>query len=76
MITKLLGTLTWKLFADAISALIGRIGWQIIIERMVTRIVVAGLRQLESMTSNRLVTETVDDIIKQLQADGLKKANE
>lgn len=76
MIQMILKSLTVKLFKDALSALLGRIAWNILVERLVTRIVVAGLRKLQSMTTNRLVKQTVDDILNQLQADGLKKANE
>lgn len=76
MISMILKSLTLKLFKDALSALLGRIKWGIIVERLVTRIVVAGLRKLQNMTSNRLVKQTVDDFLNQLQADGLKKANE
>lgn len=76
MIEMLLKSLTLKLFKDAVSALLGRIAWKILVERLVTRMVVAGLRKLQSMSSNRLVKQTVDDFLNQLQADGLKKANE
>lgn len=76
MIKALLSGITWKLIADAFAALLGRIDWPIIIERLVTRVVVAGLDKLASMNTNRLLTETVADFKNQLQADGLKKANE
>lgn len=76
MIEVILKSLTLKLFQDAFSALLGRIGWRIIVERLVTRIVVAGLNKLVAMTSNQLIQQTVDDMIKQLKQDGLKKADE
>ena len=76
MIKTILKSLTLKLLKDAFSAVLGRISWRVIGERLATRLVVALLRKLQSMTSNRLVKETVDDFLNQLQADGLKKANE
>ncbi len=76
MIQAIFNSLTWKLLVDAISALIGRIGWKIIVERLITRLVVAGLRKLASMTTNKLMKETVEEIVNQLLKDGLKKARE
>ncbi|MCD8522568.1 MAG: hypothetical protein LRY66_06035 [Saccharospirillaceae bacterium] len=76
MIQAIFNSLTWKLLVDAISALIGRIGWKIIVERLITRLVVAGLRKLASMTTNTLMKETVEEIVNQLLKDGLKKARE
>ncbi len=76
MIQAIFNSLTWKLLVDAISALIGRIGWKIIVERLITRWVVAGLRKLASMTTNKLMKETVEEIVNQLLKDGLKKARE
>ena len=76
MIQAIFNSLTWKLLVDAISALIGRIGWKIIVERLITRLVVAGLRKLASMTTNKLMKETVEEIVNQLLKDGLKKALE
>ncbi|GEM_PF-1919755 len=68
--------LSWKLVLDAISAVLGRIAWPIILERLFTRIAVATLNKLAAMKSNRLSQQTVDDIKAQLLKDGLKKAVE
>ncbi|HBA34849.1 MAG TPA: hypothetical protein DCZ12_12010, partial [Gammaproteobacteria bacterium] len=68
--------LTIKLAIDTFLAIAGRIAWPIIIERFVTRLVVAGLEYLASKNTNTLATETARDIRAELVKSGLPKAIE
>lgn len=76
MLKALISSITWKLIGDAAAAVIGRIKWGVILERLFTRLAMAFLRKLADMSSNRLLHETVDDFAAQLQATGLPKAGE
>ena len=67
----LLNTLLVKLTQEALLALVGRLPWAAIIERLVSRVVVAGLRKLASMSSNSLTQETVNDLIKSVESKEL-----
>ena len=51
---------------DALQATIRKVDWAVVIERLVSRAVVMGLRKLERMTTNKLVKDTVDNMIEQL----------
>lgn len=51
---------------DALQATIRKVDWSVVIERLVSRAVVLGLRKLERMTTNKLIKETVDNIVEQL----------
>lgn len=73
---SIFGALTWKLVSDSLSAVIGRIGWTVVLERLLTRILIASLRWLKGLSTNDVVDETVDDIVKQLQGKRLAKASE
>lgn len=67
----LLNTLLVKLTKEAILALLGRLPWAAIIERLVSRVAVAGLRKLATMSSNSLTQETVEDMIKAIETKDL-----
>jgi hypothetical protein len=73
---SIFGALTWKLVADALSAVIGRIGWTVVLERLLTRTLVALLRWIKELSTNDVVDDTVDDIVKQLEGKRLAKASE
>ncbi len=76
LLTRLLGTLTWKLVMDAAEAIMGRIKWAVILERFLTRVLVALLDWVAGMSTNTLTQATVADIKEQLLRNGLKKAEE
>ncbi len=76
LLTRLLGTLTWKIALDAIEAVMGRIKWGIILERFLTRLVVTALDWLAAKSTNTLTQETVADFKNQLLANGLRKADD
>lgn len=54
------------LVVDTLQATIRKVDWAVVIERLVSRVVVMGLRKLERMTTNKLLKDTVDNIIEQL----------
>lgn len=72
----LVGGLTWKLIADIISAVLGRINWTVVLERLLTRLLVSVLRWIKELSTNDVFDETVDDIISQLKEKRLAKADE
>lgn len=72
----LVGGLTWKLIADIISAVVGRINWTVVLERLLTRLLVSVLRWIKELSTNDVFDETVDDIISQLKEKRLAKADE
>tara|TARA_R110001606_G_scaffold225075_1_gene373167 strand:- start:657 stop:974 length:318 start_codon:yes stop_codon:yes gene_type:complete len=65
-----------NLVKEALLALVMKIEWKVVIERATTRIVVAGLHRLAALSTNQLLTETVEDFVNQLQSKGLKQANQ
>lgn len=76
ILRSLVGGLTWKLLADAIAALLGRIDWTVVLERFLTRMAISFLRWIETLSTNDVVDETVNDIIAQLKEKRLAKADE
>lgn len=54
------------LVVDTLQASLRKVDWAVVIERLVSRVVVMGLRKLEQMTTNQLLKDTVDNIIEQL----------
>lgn len=76
ILRSLLGGLTWKLAGDVTAAVLGRIRWTVVLERLLTRMLVATLRWIKELSTNDVVDETVDDIIEQLKDKRLAKADE
>ena len=68
--------LTTKLVVDVLAAIIGKVMWQVVLERLLTRILVGCLKWLAALTTNEVVTETVKEIIAQLRSKGLAKAGD
>jgi hypothetical protein len=52
--------------------MVGKIGWKIVGERLATRLVVYGLKKLESLSSNTVTTGTIKDILDSLQGKKLR----
>lgn len=67
----LLKTVVFKLLKEALFSLFGRLPWAVLVERLVSRVAIAGLRKLASMTTNTLDDETVEDVIKSLRRPDL-----
>jgi hypothetical protein len=65
-----------KLTVDLFSALVGRIGWNIILERLLTRIMVGCLNWLVTLSTNSIYQATVNDILKDFKDRGLLKAGD
>tara|TARA_R110002049_G_scaffold309307_2_gene521012 strand:+ start:10722 stop:10997 length:276 start_codon:yes stop_codon:yes gene_type:complete len=66
--------ITWALVWETLKAIIGRITWRVVLERFLTRVLVEALKRLKTLSSNRIVDETVDSILLQLRGDGLLMA--
>lgn len=71
-----IGGIVLNMIKDALLAMVMKVEWKVVIERATSRIVVRGLHRLASLSSNSLLTETVDDMVQQLERKGLPKARE
>lgn len=67
----ILQTFVVKLLQEAFLSLVGKLPWAAITERLLSRVIVAGLRKLASMTTNTLDDQTVEDIIKSIETPSL-----
>lgn len=65
-------TIALVLLKEILLAMIAKVGWRIVAERFVTRVVVWGLQKLAGMTTNAVATETVQDILQSLQGKDLE----
>lgn len=63
-----------KAIRVALEAIMGRLKWSIILERLITRVLVLCLTWLASLSTNRIYQDTVNDILKDFQNRGLTKA--
>lgn len=66
--------LTKALVVEVVAAIFKRIAWKVVLERFLTRVLVACLLRLKGLTSNQIYQGTVDSIIKQLSEGGLTQA--
>ena len=63
-----------KLAGDIALALVMRIGWKVILERLITRVLVGCLKWLATLSTNRIYKATVTEILKDFESRGLTKA--
>jgi hypothetical protein len=68
--------LTTKLVIDVLTAIIGKVAWTVVLERLLTRVLVGCLKWIATLTTNEVVQDTVKDIVAQLRGKGLAKAGE
>jgi hypothetical protein len=68
--------MTWQLIADTANAVLGRIQWPIVLERLLTRLTITGLRWIQRLSTNTVVDETIDLIASMLEEKKLIKAKE
>ena len=73
---SLMSAITGQLIADTARAVLGRIQWPVVLERLLTRAVIAGLRWLARISTNTVVDETVELIATMLEEKKLVKAKE
>ena len=57
---------------DILMGLFMKVAFKPILERFVTRLVIAGLRKLAKWSTNDVLDKTVEDIINSLDGKGLK----
>lgn len=74
--TWLLQLLAKTMLKEILTGLLERIPWAVITERLVTRMVIAGLVKLRDMDINDVTNETVEDVITALKGKRLKRADE
>ena len=61
-----------KLLKETFMALLGRLTFQVLVERFATRLVVYGLEKIQAQATNSVTKDTVTDVISQLQGKKLK----
>ncbi len=66
-----MGPIALKLIKETLLAMIAKIGWRIVAERFLTRLVLWSLEKLAGMSTNQVVRETVADVVASLQGKGL-----
>lgn len=66
--------ITLTLVLEIVKAIFFRITWRVVLERFLTRVLIEALKRLKTLSSNRIVDETVDSILLQLRGDGLLMA--
>lgn len=59
------------LIKELFLSIIGKIAFKAILERFFTRMLIYSLEQLKEMSTNTVVDETIDDVIKSLSGKGL-----
>ena len=64
----------FKMLGDIGLAMLFKIGWRAIFERLLTRVLVGCLNWLASLSTNQIYKATVTDILKDFQDRGLVKA--
>ncbi len=65
---------TGLLIAEIVQALFMKIAWPVVLERFLTRVLVGVLKWLRDLSTNKIVQETLDDVLKSLREKGLKEA--
>ncbi len=76
ILKPLLSALTKDLIADTFQAVLGRVQWAVVLERLLTRLLIAFLRWIKRLSTNDVVDETVDLIAQMLEEKRLVKARE
>jgi hypothetical protein len=67
-----MGPILIKLLKETLQTLILRVGWKIVVERFITRVVIWGLEELEKKQTNTVTKETLNDILASLKGKGLE----
>lgn len=76
IIKTLAGALSWQLLQDTFTAVVGRIDWAVVLERLLTRLIIGLLHWVKRLSTNDVVDETVDLIAAMLEEKRLAKARE
>lgn len=64
------------LIKELFLSIIGKIAFKAILERFFTRMLIYSLEKLKDMSTNTVVDETIDDVIKSLSGKGLAVVDE
>lgn len=64
------------LIKEMFLSIIGKIAFKAILERFFTRMIIYSLEKLKDMSTNTVVDETIEDVIKSLSGKGLVVVDE
>jgi hypothetical protein len=76
IIKTLASAISWQLLQDTATAVLGRIQWTVVLERLLTRLLISLLHWIKRLSTNDVVDETVDLIAAMLEEKRLAKARE
>ncbi|MCY0966148.1 hypothetical protein [Parathalassolituus penaei] len=76
IIKTLASAVSWQLLQDTLTAVLGRIQWTVVLERLLTRVLIGLLQWVKGLSTNDVVDETVDLIAAMLEQKRLLKATE
>lgn len=65
-----------NLLKETFLALVAKIAFKTIFERLLTRVIVSSLRKLKDFSDNDVLDETIDDILAMLKGKRLKVIDE
>lgn len=68
------GSTMLSLLWETLFAILGRVAWKVVIERLLTRLINGALDWVAGLSSNTVTKKTVADIKEHLNENGLKKA--
>lgn len=66
-----MGPIALSLIKEVLLAMVAKVGWRIVAERFLSRLVVWGLETLMKMSTNTVVRETLNDVLLSLSGKGL-----
>lgn len=69
----LTGNIAVKLLIESLMAIFARIGWSLVVERFLMRVIKIALRSLAARTTNTVDDGLVEDIIASLEKRDLPK---
>ena len=61
-----------NLVKEVLLAMVFKVAWKVVLERALTRVIIASLRWLAKLTTNNVDDQTVEDIIVSLKGKRLK----
>lgn len=59
---------------DILAKFVKKTPWEVILERLLTRLLVTSLKWLSRLSTNQVWQDTVDDLLATLKGKGLKEA--
>lgn len=69
-----LGKIVLNMVLDTLKAMVLKLDWKIVIERVLSRIIVVALKWVKGLSTNEVSEEVADSIMSQMRDKGLVKA--